>query len=139
MAEWCASMTNKLRSSAQRPDNELPELNQQVGSFPYHFGDISAWHGLTTWCTCTVEAPVRPKTCTWAAWPLCAAWTRRIQRSQHCGQYVCSGMQSIRGQPGHGWEMFLSRMSIEHVLLDLDDPRTKLPGEDAFCEEMADV
>ena len=52
MAEWSATMTNKPRSSAQRPDNELPELNQQVRSFPYHFGDISAWHGLTTWCTC---------------------------------------------------------------------------------------
>lgn len=128
-------MTNKLRSSAQRPDNELPELNKQVRSFSYHFGDISAWHGLTTWCTCTVEAKLVLGQLGRSA---------LLGRDQFKGVNIvvsmcAAGMQSIRGQPGHGWEMFLSRMSIEHVLLDLDDPRTKLPGEDAFCEEMADV
>ena len=28
-------------------------------------------------------------------------------------------------------------MSIEHLVIDLDDPRAKLPGENAYCEEMA--
>ena len=47
-----------------------------------------------------------------------------------------SEMQRIRGQPEEGWAAFLAGMSVEHVTIDLDDPRTKWPGEDSFCEEM---
>eukprot|EP00435_Cladocopium_sp_Y103_P062878 s730_g24.t1 len=48
-------------------------------------------------------------------------------------------MQRIRGQPEEGWEKFLADKAIEHVSIDLEDPRSARPGADDFCEEMADV
>ena len=72
MAEWCAAMLQKVRSSARRPDDELPELDRLVRDFAYH--SAISRRGQTTWFMCFVEVWRRARTCTWAAWPLCVAW-----------------------------------------------------------------
>ena len=41
-------------------------------------------------------------------------------------------MQRIRGQPEEGWAAFLLGMSVEHVTIDLDDPRTKVARRRSF-------
>ncbi|CAL1128595.1 unnamed protein product [Cladocopium goreaui] len=79
----------------------------------------------------------RTETATCFLGSLAALRCLRDTKEVHVVISLCtSEMQKSRGQPEEGWAAFLTGMSLEHVTIDLHDPRTKWPGEDYFCEEM---
>ena len=104
-----------------------------VNGFAYHFGDISEWPNDM------VRVYPVDRTGTEACFlgSLAALRCLKDTKGVHVVISLCaSEMRRIRGQPEEGWAAFLAGMSVEHVPIDLDDPRTKLPGEDPFCKEM---
>ena len=136
VADWCAAMMQKLRSSASRPDHELPELDRVVNNFEYHFGDISAWpDDIVHVHSASPEATEKVY-----LGSLAALRSLNKEKGVSIAISLCAAdMQSIKGRPDNGWKQFLQDMSIRHLSFDLGDPKTKLPGEHACCEEMAEV
>ena len=133
MQQWCTDAAAKLRRSAAMPESEWPEVDRLVNGFEYHFGDISEWPNDMV----RVHPVDRTETATCFLGSLAALRCLRDTKEVHVVISLCtSEMQRIRGQPEEGWAAFLLGMSVEHVTIDLDDPRTKWPGEDSFCEEM---
>ena len=131
MADWCATTMRRLRNRAARPDDELPELDRLVNSFPYHFGDISAWPDDMVLIHSSAFENLYLGS-------LAALRSLDETKGVNIVISLCAAeMKSIKGQPEHGWKKLLSDMSIEHLEIDLDDPRTKLPGENGYCEELA--
>ena len=121
-----------LLRSAAMPESDWPEY-RLVNGFEYHFGDISEWPNDMV----RVHPVDRTETVICFLGSLAALRCLRDTKEVHVVISLCtSEMQRIRGQPEEGWAAFLIGMSVEHVTIDLDDPRTKWPGEDYFCEEM---
>ncbi|CAL1160353.1 unnamed protein product [Cladocopium goreaui] len=116
------------------PESDWPEY-RLVNGFEYHFGGMSEWPNDMV----RVHPVDRTETVIYFLGSLAARRCLRDTKEVHVVISLCtSEMQRIRGQPEEGRAAFLIGMSVEHVTIDVDDPRTKWPGEDYFCEEMGD-
>ena len=85
-----------------------------MNSFPHHFGNISAWPDDMAHLHCG-HTSIGSSTV----------------KNLYLGSLAAVRcLDETKGQPQQGWEMFLSGMSVEHVFIDVGDPRTKSPGQD---------
>eukprot|EP00438_Fugacium_kawagutii_P031371 Skav200594 [mRNA] locus=scaffold4926:378:824:- [translate_table: standard] len=48
-------------------------------------------------------------------------------------------MKQVRGGPTDGWQPFFDSLGIRWLQYDLDDPTTKGPGTEEFCQKSADA
>ena len=139
VATWCHDRRQEILQSTKMPRDQLPLLDRIILEHEYQFGNISAWPN-----DCCLIQPLNSSDlemkghCFLGSLAACRDLSSDYAAGKiHCVVSFCGKeMRKIRGQPDVGWKAFFEQLHIHWICLDLDDPRTKLPGSDPFCEDM---
>ena len=148
VAAWCDATQKVIVDNRSLPHESLPALDQVVVEHKYHFGDLSNWPKDL----CRIEPLKQPtcktnETCYLGSLAACRNLTILTATDlpqtgiklilTFCFPETKNETKKIRGQPPVGWKTVFEELNIDWLTFDLDDPKTRRPGVDAFGEEMS--